>query len=514
MSESRRSFLRKTGAGLAVSAVVGTRAKASPYQKKPNIIWIVAEDICPDLGTYGNDTVKTPNLDEFAAQGAKYTNAFATNPVCSPSRSAFFTGMYQTSIGAHQHRSHTRDDYTLPGQVRMLSDYLRDAGYFTMLIGPKQKTDFNFNPTHDVFDARDSREGSAMGAYTHGEIGAKMLEGPAFQKYPGDRPFFAQINYSEAHRTFINDPEDPIDPEEVDLPPQYPDHPIARRVWALYLETVQILDKKIGTLMQELEDKGLTENTAVFFFGDHGRAMLRGKQWLYDGGIHVPMMIRWPGEIESGTVNSDLVSLIDISATTLEIAGVHPPDYMQGNVILGPNAKSRDYIFAARDRCDETDDRIRAVRTKRYKYIRNFHPLQPYTKFNAYKKLQYPMLTLMQVLHREGKLTTEQEQFLADTRPPEELYDLRKDSHEVKNLADNPEYESILTELRHKLDEWIYETGDMGQVPEDPEVALYWDRFFEEHWKENMEERGLSPDISDEEYLQWWDEKLTELEKG
>ena len=492
---------------MAASVSHPSRTARKP-REKPNIIWIVAEDICPDLACYGSRYVKTPNIDRLAAQGVRYNNAFATSPVCSPSRSAFFTGMYQTSIGAYHHRSHMEDGYRLPQGVRLLSDYLRQAGYFTMMMGPKQKTDFNFTPDGPVFDAIDGEQSSAMGAYTHAPVDMKIFEGPAWKAYPGDRPFFAQINFSEAHRTFAKDPHDPIDPDSVYIPPYYPDHPIVRRDWASYLETVQLLDKKVGNLMKEIRDKKLDKNTVIIFFGDHGRAMLRGKQWLYEGGIHVPLIVWWPGRVKAGTVSSDLVSLIDLCPTTMRIAGVDIPGNMQGKVFFGDGATKSKYIFAARDRCDEVDDRIRCVRSKRHKYIRNFYPQRPYTRFSAYKKLQYPVMTLMEVLYDQGKLTPQQAQFMAPTRPVEELYDLKNDPYELNNLAKDPAHEPILLEMRTALDEWICRTKDKAQLPEDAEISKYWDNFFKKRYAEVMKERGLSAKTSNRDYLKWWTDNL------
>jgi N-sulfoglucosamine sulfohydrolase len=220
------------------------------------------------------------------------------------------------------------------------------------------------------------------------------------------------------------------------------------------------------------------------------------------------MIIRWPGHIEPGTVVEDLVSSIDFAPTFLSMAGIEPPEYLQGYVILGPEKRTRKYILAARDRCDGTVDRIRCVRSQRYKYIRNYYPDQPYTQFNAYKKLQYPMLTLMQVLHKEGKLTEDQAKFMASSRPREELYDLQQDAHELHNLGDDPKSRRILHEHAAKLDEWIQATADKGETPEDPQAVAYWQDDMMKSYKEQMEKRGLSPEISDEDCLRWWEKKL------
>lgn len=480
------------------SAMAGTFSElilksiySADSQEKPNILWLDTEDLSPDLGCYGNSLVKTPNIDQLANEGIHFTNAFVSAPVCSASRSAVITGMYQTSIGAHNHRSNRQKP--LPDNIKMVTDYLRDAGYFTcngqaLTDGRRGKLDYNFKMSfEEAFDGTDWS-----------------------QRNPG-QPFFAEVHFSEAHRTFHNDHDNPIAPDAVEIPPYYPEHPITRKVWALYLETIQNLDKKVGKVLQRLEDEGLAENTVVFFWGDHGRAMVRGKQFLYEGGIHIPLIVRWPGHIEPGTVNDSLVSAIDLAPTWMTLAGIEVPDYMEGQTLLGSDSHGRDYIFAARDRCDETDDRIRCIRTKRYKYIRNFFPERPYTNFNAYKKLQYPVLTLMEILNDKGELSPEQARFMAPTRPEEELYDLQIDPYELHNLADDLKHKEILKELSEQLYSWIEETGDQGEIPEDEEVVNYWDKQFEEHFSEDMKRRGLEPDISPEEYLTWWEKKLDEM---
>lgn len=451
-SLSRRDFL--SAASLAAAGTVVAPLVASARAgRRPNILWIIGEDMGPELGCYGEPLMRTPNLDGLAAQGARFTRAFVTAPVCSPSRSALITGMYQTSIGAHQHRSHRRDGYTLPEPVKLITDHFRAAGYFTANVKTAApgvrgtgKTDFNFQA-------------------------AKPFDGDDWSKRREGQPFYAQVNFAEAHRggawKKAREQDYLVDPDQVELPPYYPDHPVVRDDWANYLDSINLLDKKVGAVLQRLEEEGLADNTIVFFLGDNGRCHVRGKQWLYEGGIHIPLIVRWPGRIKPGTVRGDLISAIDISATSLKLAGIKPPDYMQGQVFLGPGAQQRDFVVAARDRCDETVDRIRCVRTRRYKYIRNFHPDRPYTQRNAYKERQYPALAILKQLHAEGKLTPAQELFMAPQRPLEELYDLAADPHEVHNLAGFPKYQRTLKRLRGILERWMAETGDMGAIPEE-----------------------------------------------
>jgi arylsulfatase A-like enzyme len=463
---TRRSFLKAAGLGAASLAIPGCAASASQKRAsktakdRPNILWILSEDISPDLSCYGAPLVQTPNLDKLAGEGVRFTQAFTTGPVCSPSRSAMITGMHQTSIGAHNHRSHREDGYTLPEPVRLITEYFREAGYFTANVKTAApgvegsgKTDFNF-----TF--------------------AKAYDGSDWNERKAGQPFFAQLSINMTHRgghwkTLTEKLDNPVDPGKVKLPPYYPDHPVARNDWATYLNSIQVMDAYIGKILQRLDEEGLADNTAVIFIGDNGQCHVRGKQWLYDGGIHIPLIVRWPGKLKPNQVCDYLVSAIDISATVLKIAGIEPPKHIEGKVFLKSTARgpwkpadNRKSIIAARDRCDETVDRIRCVRTKQFKYIRNFMPQRPYTQKNEYKETSYPMLNLMKELHAQGKLTPVQALFMAPRKPDEELFDLRSDPWEINNLAASPEHHKTLKRMRAILEKWIKDTGDQGQFPE------------------------------------------------
>lgn len=422
--------------------------------KKPNIIWIITEDISPEMSCYGYKPVQTPNLDKLASEGLKYTNAFSTSPVCSASRSALITAMYQTSIDAHNHRSHRDDNYALPEPVKPITEYLKKGGYYTVLGEVKEngvrgygKTDYNFNLDKSIFDGNDWK-GRKIG-----------------------QPFFAQLMISVTHRGAIwngavqkHQPQ--IDPDKVVLPPFYPNHMVAREDWATYLESIQLMDSYVGNILKRIEDEGISQNTVIIFSSDHGRCMVRDKQFIYDGGIKVPLLIKWPGNIKPGTVNENLVSLIDVSATVLQLGGVTLPVYIEGRPLFGKNAVKRKYIIAARDRMDETVDMMRAVRTSKFKYIKNYMPERPYMQSNNYKEKEYPVWNLLKQLNSEGKLTPVQALFVASVKPPEELYDIRNDPYEINNLASDPKYHIRISSMRKILDEWIVKTGDKGQIPE------------------------------------------------
>lgn len=456
---TRREFLGGVASGAAGAGAWACSGGSQPW----NVVWIIADDLSPDLSCYGNPDVSTPNIDRLAADGARFTNAYVTGPVCSASRSALITGMYQTSIGAHHHRSHRDDGFSLDPPVRLLTDYFRDAGFFTVNdhksgLGGRNKTDFNFQH-------------------------AKPFDGTDWRQREEGQPFFAQVNIFEPHRGrppnawgFTAGIDAPTEPAGVTVPQYYPQDEVSRTDWAGYLDAIRLLDEKVGRVLDRLDEDGLSDSTVVAFFGDHGRPMPRDKQFLYDGGIRVPLVIRWPGELEPGSVRDELVSMIDLSATSLAMAGIGVPEHMEGRVFLGDRKMPEpEYIFAARDRCDETVDRIRAVRDKRYKYIRNFHPDRPYMQLNRYKEVSYPIWRQMQRLQVSGAIGSDEYPFLADTRPGEELYDTLEDPDELHNLADSPQHLQTLTKMSSVLDLWIRQTGDMGEEPEDPAIAAAWE---------------------------------------
>lgn len=437
-----------------VNIVLAKRVFVPFKNQKPNIVWIITEDMSPELGCYGYPLVQTPNLDRLAKQGVRYTNTFTTGPVCSASRSALITGMYQTSIDAHNHRSHRDDGYMLPAPVVPITDFLREAGYFTVNADVKEtgikgagKTDFNFKTKNKVYDGTD------------------------WSQRKSGQPFFAQLNVGVTHRGpvwkgLVQQHQPQIDPAKVKMPSYYPDHPIAREDWATYLESIQLLDSYVGNILQRLDDEKLSDNTVVIFTSDHGRCMIRDKQFIYDGGIQIPFIMKWPGQVQEGVVNSDLVSAIDISATVLQIAGITIPRYMEGQGLLGPHAKKRDYIIAARDRMDETVDKMRCVRSKQFKYIKNYMPERPYMQPNNYKETEYPVWNLLKELNAQGKLTPAQALFCAQVKPAEELYDIVADPEELHNLATLEKHKKHLASMRSVLQKWIVQTGDKGQFAE------------------------------------------------
>lgn len=420
--------------------------------KRPNILWIIAEDASKDFGCYGMEGARTPSIDRLASESCLYHRAFATGPVCSASRSAFMTGLYQTRIGAHNHRSHRTREFTRPAGVRLITERLREAGYFTANVRalPEDlgfkgagKTDWNFFDDGKAFDS------------------ARWSDLKTHQ------PFYAQINLHETHRPYYRADSSPTDPAKVRLPPYLADDPIIRADWAAYLDEVAVLDGKVGALLQLLEREGLKENTVVFFFSDHGREDFRGKYFPSEQGFEVPLMVRWPSLLKPGSSSHELVSLLDVHATTLWLAGVKP-EGLDGAPFFGPDAKKREFVFGARDRIDDTQDRVRTVRDARFKLLRNFEPQRPYLQRMGYAEVTNPSYNRMRQLFSEGKLNADQAKFMAPNRPAEELYDLQEDPFELRNLIDDPKQQATRDRLRKRLDEWIADTHDQGAIPEDP----------------------------------------------
>lgn len=443
--------------------VVGSAASAA--DDRPNIVWIIPDDMSANFSCYGETAIETPHVDRLAERGVRFTNAFVTAPVCSTCRSALITGMYQTSIGAHHHRSGRGElKIHLPDGIELVPKLFQKAGYYTTIsrwpTDPRRrgKTDYNFEWDESVYDGgdwADREEGQPFFAQIHTPGG--KLRGR-------DEKGWENVASAAERKLGSRTPN-----EAVSLPPYYPRHPDIVRDWAAYLDAVRMTDAMVGEVLDRLQDEGVRENTLVVFMTDHGISHARGKQFLYDEGIHVPLVISGPG-IEPGAVREDVVEHIDIAAVSLAAAGIPIPDAMQARDILAKDYVPREAVFSARDRCDETVDHIRSARTQEFKYIRNFLPRRPYLQPCAYKDAK-TILTALRKSHKNGELNEVQELLFREQRPEEELYDLRSDPYEIRNLADDPEYVGTLKDLRGRLDRWMVETGDRGRTPES--AALY-----------------------------------------
>ncbi|MBS0209037.1 MAG: sulfatase [Planctomycetes bacterium] len=485
-----KRFLESAISRLLMTLVV-VGVATTVMAKQPNILWLVGENLSHDLGCYGAGHVHTPNLDRLATEGVRFTRAFATNPACAPSRSAFFTGMYQTTIDAHAMRSHRHDDFCLPAGVRPITQRLRDVGYFTANIktaGGQRvgtgKLDLNYVNEGPIYNDRSDE----------------------WETLKSRQPFFAVVNAEESEYDiydrqsaakerveWVGEREHVLyaKPDEVTPPPYYPDHRVVREEWARYLNSVSGMDARFGKVLSQLKADGLEDDTIVIFMGDNGRLEPRGIHWCYDSGLRVPLIIRWPKKVAAppqfrpGTVDERIVSLIDVTATTIAVAGIERPAAMQGRVFLGERADPpRPFAFAARDRIDETSQRIRSVHDGRYHYLRTFSTGPTFASLNRYKEKCFPIMGVMRELHAHGQLQGFPLELMQRTGPCEELYDTQQDPHEVHNLlsSSRPEHQQALARLRPALDAWIVESGDRGAIPEPAsvvaEAAAEMDRWF------------------------------------
>lgn len=441
---------------------------------RPNIVWFVIDDMSANFSCYGETTIKTPHVDQFAAEGLRFTRAYATSPVCSPFRSAMITGMYQTSIGAHHHRSGRGEHRVqLPEGVRPVPEYFQRAGYWTCigsgLPGASSsgnptnrdrlgKTDYNFDWDPEIYDSYDwAGRADGQPFFMQVQLHGGKIRGTSAAKYEETEKHMA-AEFGQA-----------TDPESVELPPYYPRDSVLLRDWATYLDSVRITDQHVGRVIDRLKDDGLLDNTLVLLFTDHGISHARGKQFLYDEGTHIPLIVRGPGIARGGT-RTDLVEHIDIAALSLAAAGIEIPRKMQGQDILASGYEPKQAVFAARDRCGEVADRIRSVRTDRYLYIKNFFPRRPHLMPSTYKDGKL-IVQRLRALHAEGKLSPLSEKLLfASTRPAEELYLYGQDRWQVQNLASYPSHAEALAQHRESLGNWIEQTRDPG--PETPEVYI------------------------------------------
>lgn len=438
---------------------------------RPNILWITVEDMSPRLGCYGDKTVPTPNVDRLAKEGVRYTRAFGVYGVCAPNRSCIITGMYPTSIGAMAMRTWKRTsalkmikdpkllaiptyEATPPPEVKCYTEYLRAAGYYCT---NNSKTDYQFRPPITAWDESSNK--------------AHWRNRP--QK---DMPFFSIFNLTVTHESGTFQKRSPIvtDPEKIKLPPYYPDLPMVRRDVARHYDNIAAMDKQVNKILKQLKADGLMEKTIIFFYSDHGDGLPRAKRWVYDSGIHVPLIIRYPDGKGAGTTNDELVSFVDLAPTMLSLTGIDIPDYMQGQPFLGAKrAKPRKYIYAARDRMDPAPETIRAVRDIRFKYVRNYRTDLPYIGFIPYRDRAAIMKAILKA-NEDNALGPNSWQFYTKKKPLEELYDTVTDPHEIKNLANDPKHTNKLVELREAHEQWKRETNDLGHMPETDLIKKLW----------------------------------------
>ena len=459
-----------------LTAAVITFSCSGPDQAKeekmPNILWITCEDMSPHLGCYGDERVRTPNLDNLANESIRFTNAYSVSGVCAPSRAALITGMYPTSFGAMHMRTVSRtasidkvtDPEALaipvyeavpPAGVKCFPEYLREKGYY---CSNNKKTDYQFHPPISAWD--------------------ESSENAHWRNRPEeDMPFFSVFNITTTHESQIwARAGDSLlyDPGEMTVPPYYPDTEVVRKDLARMYTNISLMDQQAGELIRQLKEDGLYENTIIFFYSDHGDGTPRAKRWLYDSGLKVPLLVRFPGGEGAGTISDRMVSFVDFAPTILSLTGIPIPAYMEGFAFLGEqNASPRKYVYAAKDRMDPALDRARAVRDKRFKYIRNYRPEKPFVQFIPYRD-QMPLMQELLKFHEEGRLDSVQSLWFRKNKPAEELYDLKNDPYEINNLAGDARYQGELERLRKAHEEWMEQYGDLGDLPEPELVKLLW----------------------------------------
>lgn len=468
-----------------VTACSRGEATRDRQTERPNILLLTAEDMSSRVGAFGDEAAVTPNLDRLASEGVRYPNTFTTSGVCAPSRAALITGVRQTALGAQHMRSQRFGFRAVPPpEVKAFPELLRRAGYFTFTTA---KLDYQFSHIYP-----------GSGPFTVWD--RETFSRSTWKGSPAGKPFYGQINFNVTHESGVFrvgwphnaahalmmipraldrlTRDDVMDRASVPIPPYYPDTPTVREDIARHYENINIMDGEVGEILDELESDGLADSTIVIWTTDHGDGLPRGKRSLFDSGIKVPMIIRWPEKfrppgVEPGTVDERLVSFVDLSATILSLAGVPPPEWMDGKVFAGADAgPPRKYVFASRDRLDEYFDRQRAVRDERYKYIRNYDPGTVGALDLSFRNGQEIMRELRAKYDSDALDAIQSLWF--EPRPIDELYDTWEDPHEVVNLANNPAHQATLNRLKSVLDSWIAERPDLSDMPEEEMIAKYW----------------------------------------
>ena len=415
---------------------------------RPNILWLSTEDIGCQLSCYGDKTTATPNLDRLAKMGMVYDVAWSNYPVCAPARTTIITGMYAAANGAGNMRSNAK----LPKKIKMFPQLLREAGYACYNCS---KEDYNHPKPGRVWD---------------------MSSGAAhYHRRKNDHPFFSVFNYTRTHESRIRKRPHKalIDPASVNLIPYWPDTPKVRQDWAQYYDNLTGMDKWLGKKLDELERSRLADSTIVIFFGDHGSGMPRHKRYAGDSGMHVPFVVYipeelktvWPGDYQPGGRTSRPVGFVDLAPSMLSVAGVPIPDYLQGTPFLGAKATApKQYVLGLRDRMDERVDFSRSIRDERFLYIRNFMPHLPHGQTVAYQ-METPTTRIWKRKFDAGELNEVQAAFWKP-KAFEELYDLKNDPHETKNLAKDPVFAQHRNRLRTALRTKLTEIRDSGFLPE------------------------------------------------
>lgn len=458
---------------------------------RPNILWLVTEDMGQYIPPYGDSTILTPTLSRLAEEGVVFTNLYSTSGVCAPSRAGIATGMYPSSIGANHMRTGSNTAQTglrayeaIPRpEVKMISELMRANGYYCT---NNFKEDYQFKapvtawdesspyahwrnrkdgqPFYAIFNFTDTHESGLFEPYGLRHVETRHYHaGDTSYKWKGGR-----MNEEATPKHISKDLDFPI-------PPYLPDNDVVRRdMWKMY-NNIAEMDSQVGAVLKQLEEDGLLESTVIFFYGDHGGPLPRQKRLIYDSGLKIPLIVRFPNKALAGTRDDQLLSFIDLAPTLLSLAGTEPMGYMQGQAFLGDFKASseRKYIHGAADRFDEMTDVIRAVKDQKYKYIRNYRPEKGYYLSVGYRE-QIPTMQELLRLRDEGKLNDIQAQWFRESKPSEELFDCVADPHELNNLADDPAYKDKVAELSAEMDRWLSDIGDQPNLPEAELIEQLW----------------------------------------
>ena len=440
------------GPSWILAETAGRQPDPAPFTaqtQRPNILWITSEDNGPQYGAYGDTYSTSPNIDKLAARGYRYHVAWSTGPVCGASRTALITGVYPASTGGE----HMRSMVALPARVRLYPALLREAGYY---VTNNAKTDYNYPEVGTVWD-----ESSANGHW---------------KNRPQGKPFFSVFNIQTTHEsqtrarphTWVHDV------AKAPVPAHMPNIREAREGWAQYYDKITEMDAIAGQRLAELEADGLADETIVMYFGDHGAGFPRSKRFPYNSGlqvglvVYVPQKFRNLGPAEAskpGSASDRLVSFVDLAPTLLSLAGVRPPDWMQGRAFMGPfTAPAPEFLYGFRGRADERYDMVRSVRDQRYSYLRNFMPQRPHGQHVAYL-FQTPTTAAWKRMYDAGELKPPHTYFF-EPKATEELYDLQQDPQEARNLATSAAHRSVLERMRGALDRHMKDTRDVGLLPE------------------------------------------------
>ncbi|PVD52837.1 heparan N-sulfatase [Terrimonas sp.] len=418
-----------------------------PLPSSPNIIFIIGDDISiDDIGAYGNSKVKTPSLNFLAANGLRFNNMFVASSSCSPSRTSILTGRYPHNTGAAE--LHT----PLPKHLTYFPELLKKAGYYTALAGK----------WHEGKETARAYDTVIAGEAANG-LGGEAQWINILQNRPANKPFFFWFSPFDAHRTWSADTfritHDPA--TEVEIPETLMDDDSTRRDIASYYNEIGRLDYYVGKLHEALRKEGIADNTIIVFIADNARPFPGSKTRLNDRGLKTPFIFYWPSGIhKAGSVNA-LVSAIDIAPTFLQLAGAKPAESIQGSsfakLLTNNNSDFRHYIFGEHNWHDY-EAYERSVRTKDYLYIFNGRP--NFDNGGPIDANQSLAAHSLKAARAKGKLTLLQEDAFVQPRPVEELYDLRKDSLQLHNLADDKTYTQPLFRLRKILKQWQQQTGD------------------------------------------------------